>query len=306
MKTTVSLVPALFCLLLNAALRADVRTSADYAITAETMDSGGQRTASADGTYANDGSAGGLVGMSGVAGEVARGGFLGQVYELLGYGLLVSDFYPPEEGFTQIIPVRTADDGTNFPIPTTGFHFVPLEGPIPGISETGLVETTSIYENTPAIVGATSPQFPGLLTITFYVQDTIPDNYSTYARDGIPDAWQFRYFGRDNPLGLAAADPDGDGQSNLFEFTAGLDPTDAGSRFHLELLPGLTDGQRQLVFSPRLPDRTYTVEAAANLEGAPFVPLAGTIFTDDGETRTVTDLNATDPARYYRVSISKQ
>lgn len=289
--------------LLTCSLRSEVRTSAAYAIEAETMDSGGQRTASVDGVYGNDGSAGGLVGMSGVPGEMSRGGFLGQVYELLGYGLLVSDFYPPEEGSTQIIPVRTADDGTNVPIPTTGFRFVPLEGPIPGISETGLVETTSIYENTPAVVGATSPQFPGILTIAFYVQDTIPDNYSTYARDGIPDAWQFRYFGRDNPLALPALDPDGDGQSNLFESIAGLDPTDAGSRFRLAILPGLVEGQRRIVFSPRLPDRTYTVEAAERPDGTSFAPLEGSSVTDDGETRTVTDLMAVAPARYYRVSI---
>ena len=63
-----------------------------------------------------------------------------------------------------------------------------------------------------------------------------------------------------------AADPDQDEQSNFFEYIAGLTPTDMNSRFDLSI--GLVPGQpthRTIVFSPRLPGRTYAVEAFPNV-----------------------------------------
>lgn len=291
----------------TATLRAGPRTSADYAITTDTVDTAGQHTASAGGLYGNDGSAGAIIAVSSAAavGEIARHGFIGQLYELLGYGLLASDYYPPEAGTTQLFPVRTADDGTNVVIPTTGFLFVPLEGPIPGISATGLVSTSNVYQNTDAIVGATSPQFPGLLTLTLHVQDTIPDNYSTYAGDGLPDSWQFQYFGLNNPLAAPGADASGTGQTNLFKYTAGLDPLDPNSRFVLEIHEGLTPAEKRLVFYPRLPGRTYEVEFRLSLSDGQWDPLVGAAFVDQAEIRTVNDPNAGMPARFYRVRITK-
>lgn len=46
--------------------------------------------------------------------------------------------------------------------------------------------------------------------------------------DGLPDWWEMQYFG-----GLqygANDDPDGDGYTNLEEFNAGTDPTDATNK----------------------------------------------------------------------------
>jgi hypothetical protein len=82
---------------------------ADYASTAQTLDFGGHRTTSAD--YSSDGSVTTTVGISSepTSATTARHGFIGQLYELLGYGLLASDYYPPEAGTTQLFPVRTAD-----------------------------------------------------------------------------------------------------------------------------------------------------------------------------------------------------
>mgnify|MGYP003429983250 CR=1 FL=1 len=68
---------------------------------------------------------------------------------------------------------------------------------------------------------------------------------------------------------ITALDPDGDGQSNHFEFTAGLIPTDPASRFTLAIAP--VDGepaQKALIFAPRLADRTYTVTFKADLTAA--------------------------------------
>jgi 3-phytase len=46
--------------------------------------------------------------------------------------------------------------------------------------------------------------------------------------DGLPDSWEERYFGDLDENG--AGDPDGDGFTNLEEYAAGSDPTDAASR----------------------------------------------------------------------------
>src|SRR5947209_4776622 len=44
------------------------------------------------------------------------------------------------------------------------------------------------------------------------------------------NAWQAQYFGCNVcPVAAPNADPDGDGQNNLAEFTAGTDPTDPNS-----------------------------------------------------------------------------
>ena len=55
--------------------------------------------------------------------------------------------------------------------------------------------------------------------------------------------WRQLYFGSGANSGPGAdgADPDGDGLTNLFEFVAGLTPTDSASRFNqrIEAVPGI-------------------------------------------------------------------
>lgn len=297
--------------LLAATASAQVRVSENhgYAIVAETIDSGGQLIASTSPDYSMIGSIAPLTDISENSSPlptIARHGYIGQIYELLGYGLLASDYYPPEEGSTQLIPVRTADDGTNLIIPTMGFTFAALEGPIPGISATGLIETATVYESTQAIVGATSDLFVGQLQLTLFVQDTLPDNYSTYAADGLPDAWQRQYFGLDNPLAAPSLDPDGDGQNNRFEYTAGLIPNNPLSRFlfRIESVPGQTT-HKQLVFSPTFPDRNYVVKSNTVLTDGTWEPLSSEVDDNQQPERRVTDLNASESKKFYHVEITK-
>ena len=281
------------------------RFSADYHIAADTLDFAGRRTASAD--YANVGSIAILGGTSAepLTPVLAHHGYIGQLYDLLGYGLLASDYYPAELGTTQLFPVRTADDGTNVIIPSTGFTFSVVSGPLASVSPAGLVTAGAVYQNTAAVVGATSAAFAGQLTLQLNVQDTIPDNYGSYAGDGLPDAWQAQYFGLNNPLAAPGADADGTGQTNLFKYTAGLDPLDPASRFVLEIQSGLLATERRLVFYPRLADRTYTIESRLSLGAGQWDPLGGSTFADQAAIRTVTDHNAAPPARFYRVRITK-
>jgi len=293
---------------LVATATAATRSSTDYAIISDTIDFGGQAVTSAD--YSMQGSLGPIGGTSsgssaGVT-TLAHSGFIGEIYNLVGYGLLATDYYPPEVSTSQLIPVRTADDGTNVVIPTTGFTFAALEGPIPAISPTGLVDTATVYEDTQAIVGATSPLFAGQLQLTLSVQDTLPDNYSTYAADGLPDAWQRQFFGLDNPLAAPLLDPDGDGQNNRFEHTAGIVPNDPLSRFlfRIEEVPG-EPSHKQLVFSPTFPDRTYVVKSNTTLTDGTWEPLSSEADDNQQPERRITDMDASETKKFYRVEITK-
>jgi len=125
------------------------------------------------------------------------------------------------------------------------------------------------------------------------------------------EQWKFDYLGDANAPD--AGDPDGDGQSNLFEYVAGTIPTDAASRFALKISPvpdpsnpgqALT-GQQNLIFSPRFADRAYAVTFMNELSAEPWLLMSGTTTTDDGQQRTVTDLNASASQKFYRVEITK-
>lgn len=101
-------------------------------------------------------------------------------------------------------------------------------------------------------------------------------------------------------------DADEDGFDNRFEYRAGLVPTDATSVFHwrLEPVPG-NPAQRRIIFSPRLPDRTYTVKSSASLLSDSWISLSGATTTDNGSERTVTDPAASGARKFYKVEISK-
>jgi hypothetical protein len=88
--------------------------------------------------------------------------------------------------------------------------------------------------------------------------------------NGIPDAWERRYFGAlDVPGGSAAEDWDADGLDNRAEYIAGTDPTNPVDYF--ALAPAVIDGLSVVSFPARAADtnyghtRYYSLESAANL-----------------------------------------
>jgi hypothetical protein len=125
----------------------------------------------------------------------------------------------------------------------------------------------------------------------------------TYALDGLDDSWQLAHFGIANTAAAPAADPDGDGQDNTFEAVAGLDPDNLASRFDLVIsLVSGQPGQRKLEFGPLMPGRGYVVSASTDLHS--WQPLPSSTTTDTGNRRTVIDLAATQPAKFYRVVVT--
>ena len=111
-----------------------------------------------------------------------------------------------------------------------------------------------------------------------------------------------QYFGIGNASAAPTADPDGDGQNNLFEYLAGTTPTSAASAFSVAISAAGV-GQRTVSFSPVTVGRTYSVEYATSLTARNFTPLAGTPV-DNAGTRSLTDASAGEAARFYRVRIA--
>ena len=287
---------------MSAAMAGD-RTSANYSIATDTTNAGGLHAASAN--YANDSSADGVVGVSTAAPAVlTKHGYIAQLYEIAG---LVPTAATPgvNEGETLQLGARQLlDDATLLTVPAAAVGWSVQSGPLTGIDSGGLATAGLVYQDTAATAEGALAGFTGSLGLT--VIDSIPDNFGSYAADGIGDDWQFQYFGLDNPAAAPALDPDGDSQDNRFEFIAGLVPTDPLSRFLLRIEPDPVESDHQhLIFSPIVAGRVYTVEAGSSLAPDSWSELTAPLQSDTGAERTVTDTVATEPNKFYRVNIAK-
>ena len=101
-------------------------------------------------------------------------------------------------------------------------------------------------------------------------------------------------------------DADGTGQTNMFKYVAGLNPTDRTSRFVVDI-QGVAGqpNQMQLVFYPIVLGRSYTVVTKNKLTDPTWVPLSNYTQADNGQQRTVTDLGFSGGKKFYKVNISK-
>jgi hypothetical protein len=233
---------------------------------------------------------------------LAKSGRAGQLFDVLSLSLRAEPSVVPEGSQSRLAGEATLDDGAQLRLGGRDVHWRTVTGPVASLDAEGLLGAGHVYQDGSARVEG---RYPGRLAwIDLSVLNAGDDDFGPYAQDGIPDLWQVRHFGESNPAGKADADADGDGQSNLAEFVAGVSPTNAASRFVLEIasLPG-EPGQRVLFFSPRWGDRSYSVERCFDL-GQGFAPLPDAPVLDFGDTRLVLDPNASGPAEFYRVRIS--
>jgi len=122
--------------------------------------------------------------------------------------------------------------------------------------------------------------------------------------NGINDDWEVQYFGH---IGINPnADADGTGQNNLFKYVTGLDPTNPASVFFFQVA-AITNQltQDNLLFHPMTNGRTYTPQFNTDLVHGTWMPLTG--FSGpvtNGNQVTITDTNATQPNKFYRLDIS--
>ena len=300
----------LLCLLslMTLTAQAGTRTSLNntYTITADTTDAGGKRTVSA--SYTNDGSAGGIAGLSTAASpaETVKSGYAAQLYDVTGLTLTAATLNVNEGTTDQLAAWQLLDDATFLAVPAAGAAWSVAGGPLTGISAAGLATAAFVYQDTAATAQGVYLGLTGTLGLT--VKNVGLDDFGAYAGDTIDDAWQVQYFGPPpNANAGPAVDFDGTGQTNLFKYIAGLNPLDPASRFTLSIqpVPGQT-GQKNVVFTPRLTGRTYTVTSRPALTTGSYVPLTNpSAPSDAGPQRTITDLSAGGAAKFYRVEITK-
>ena len=209
------------------------------------------------------------------------GSYTGDYTGEIPYEVALLDGNTVEQGATWADPGATADTGET-------------------VTASGTVDTSVVGTYTITYTATDAAGNAGTVTRTVTVVDTTADPYDTWASS----------FGLDPATdGAPTADPDGDGQNNLFEFTAGVGPNDALSRFHwrVEEDPD-TPGQNRIVFSPRFGDRTYNVETSTTLQESEWIDFdfkKGGSVNDDGDERTVIDPDTSYARKFYRLKIVK-
>jgi len=277
------------CLHLFWTVAASAATSANYGTSPGNVDTGGTRVASAN--YSIEGSSvGGVGGISASANYATRHGYSGQLFEVTNLTINAVSSNLNETASVALNPQASLSDGTKLsPAVLQWFS----GGAIAAVSPTGLVTAAAVYTNLPGMVVGGLGNLG--VTRSFWVLDTHPDNYGLYAYDNIPDSWQVQFFGANNPAGT--------GSDVLFKYTAGLNPTNPASVFSVSLATAVA-GQAQIRFSPRLTNRTYTVQYTTDLASGNYYALPSLAQNDNGDVRTVTDLSATNASRFYRVGIT--
>ncbi len=225
--------PLVILFALPLAARAGLRDSADFSLTTETVAPGQPRRSSA--RFTSDTASDSIAGISqskGAAGQpvfTAKFGYIAQLYDAAGLSLIAAPNPAPESSTTQLTAAASADDGTGLNLAGAASDWQILSGPVTGINATGRATTAAVRRDESATVRATVAG--QLLTGSFTVADTLPDNFPPVAGDGLTDYWQFLHFdaNADGTLEIPAlaapgADPDSDGLTNFTEAAFGLLP----------------------------------------------------------------------------------
>ncbi len=211
-----------------------------------------------------------------------------------------------EGGTLQLGAAQLLDDATTLAVDASTVTWSVASGPLTSSDASGLGTAGIVYQDTAATAQGNYLSYTSTLALT--VLNVNGEDLAGYSGDGIDDAWQVQYFGLPpNPNAAPNVDFDGAGQTNFFKFIAGLNPLDPNSRFVLKIAPvPAQPGQKNLIFNPRLSDRTYSVTTKPNLLTiGGWNSLVSFLQNDNGTVRTVTDLNSSGAAKFYRVEIAK-
>lgn len=230
----------------------------------------------------------------------ARAGFPAQIYDPVRVAITPGNTTLQENSAAAFTVEVICDDDTLLPAADLVWS---VDSALLSVTPEGIVTAALLPQDFAATLTASASGVTGTAALT--VLDDDPDNYGLSAADGLPDSWQTKHFGSENPDAAPSADPDRDGQNNQTEYSAGTDPTDASSFLQLFFAadPPPTDA-RIFQFSPFLLDRTYTLESSASLSDL-WTPLPGApvaaVMPGEG---TITDDSATASRSFYRLRIT--
>jgi hypothetical protein len=119
-------------------------------------------------------------------------------------------------------------------------------------------------------------------------------------QDGMPDAWELRYFGSTNAA--PHEDADGDGLDNLEEFRAGTDPTNAASVAVIQSVQ--RRGADLVIRFTSVAGKAYRLERTMNFAGGTWTAVRANL-PGTGEVMEAVDPGAAaGPAYFYRLRIA--
>jgi peptidoglycan/xylan/chitin deacetylase (PgdA/CDA1 family) len=120
--------------------------------------------------------------------------------------------------------------------------------------------------------------------------------------DGMSDVWENKYGFNAASAADATDDSDGDQINNAEEFVAGTNPTNGNSAFQcLEITPSTSPTSGRIIRWNGAEDRVYSVEASSDLR-APWSELAANLPPSGMWTDT---MHAADQQIFYRLGVKK-
>lgn len=162
------------------------RSSTDYEGIAETLDSGGGKSASNNAV--NVGSLGGIAGVStSTSSGLAKHGFVGQLYERVGLNVSAEKGSMDEESTQRLSAAVRLDDGTLLALAANDVSWVVVSSPL-NVDTSGLVTALEVYRRTLVRVEGRLGDLEGFAD--FFIANSDPDNFGEFAGDGIDDALQ--------------------------------------------------------------------------------------------------------------------
>lgn len=248
-----------------------------------------------------DGCIGGIGGISSGGSPVttARHGYAGQLTEVANVTATASPPAVNEGGSAQLAGTATMDDGTVTRVAGAEMKWKNPASPILYINPAGLASLDIVWREAAAVVTGSYLGVSGSGEI--FVYDTDPDNYGSYAGDGLPDWWQGGHFGLGNPNAAAGANPDGDAFDNRDEYIADTDPDNPTSYFHIASMAN-TAPTCSVSFASS-PSRKYTLSSSPTLIAPSWSAISGqSNVWGSGGTMAMADTNAA-PTRVYGVTV---
>ena len=122
--------------------------------------------------------------------------------------------------------------------------------------------------------------------------------------DGVPDFWMIHFFGHSTAAAGDQSRPqddaDGDGASNLQEYLAGTDPTDAGSIFRAQITTAIIPNNMVTLSWPVVPGKSYHLQSKTNLNDSVWIDSSANLSIM-GAQGYVT-VSSDPPCRFYRVT----
>ena len=126
-------------------------TSASYTLSPETLDGGGRKGASAN--YTIDSSLSGVAGITTSSSTaMAKGGYIGQLYEITGFAITAIPATVNENTTRQLIAGWALDDATLLAFNPALVTWSVLNGPLTSIDASGLATAGIVFQNTAATV----------------------------------------------------------------------------------------------------------------------------------------------------------